>query len=78
MSGSEGLIGMALAGTATRETAAEGTTYSNVDKLSGSPTGLVCLHLGLLKHSELFAAPVDTTAGQLDGAILTVPCYSSD
>lgn len=67
---------MALAETANRETAAEGTTYSNgpnVDKLSGSPTGLVCLHLGLLQHSELFAAPGDTTAGQLDGAILTVP-----
>lgn len=66
---------MALAETANRETAVEGTTYSsgpNVDKLSGSPTGLVCLHLGLL---QLFAAPVDAmTAGKLDGAIPTVSC----
>lgn len=55
---------MALAETANRETAAEGTTYSNgsnVDKLSGSPTDLVGLHLGLLENSDLFAAPVDTT-----------------
>lgn len=73
---------MALTETANRETAAEGTTYSNVpnvDKLSGSPMGLVCLHLGLLQHSELFAAPAGTaTAGKLDGAIPTVSRYPSD
>lgn len=62
---------MALTVSANREAAAEGTPYSNgpnVDKLSGSPVGLVCLHPGLLQHPGPSSAPVDTqTAGKLDG-----------
>ena len=68
---------MALAETANRETAAEGTTYSNGpngDKLSGSPMGLVGLHLGLLETS---AAPVDTTTAG-NSYSNNYYCYSSD
>lgn len=64
---------MALAETANRETAAEGTTYSygpNADKPSGSPTGPVGLPPGLLQNSELSAASVDTTRWGFSNRIL--------